>query len=103
MSFAAESNHLFLKPKASRVRTNLTVLTSRRNYHFEYQVLSAAGPDPHDPEIIYGLRFLYPTPPPAEDIAAHALDTPATQAPANRDYWYCGSPTIEPLAAFDDG
>jgi type IV secretion system protein VirB9 len=103
ISFASQANHLFLKPRAPRVRTNLTVLTTRRSYHFEYEVASAAGPDPHDPDLVYGLRFLYAPVAPSEDVAAHALEAPAGDAPANRDYWFCGSPTLQPLAAFDDG
>ncbi len=34
VSFAPEANHLFLKPRASHVATNLTVLTDRRTYLF---------------------------------------------------------------------
>jgi type IV secretion system protein VirB9 len=103
ISFASQANHLFLKPRASRVRTNLTVLTTRRSYHFEYEVASAAAPDPHDPDLVYGLRFLYALVGPPEDVAANALEAPIGGIPANRDYWYCGSPTLQPLAAFDDG
>ena len=103
ISFASQANHLFLKPRASRVRTNLTVLTTRRSYHFEYEVASTAGPHPHDPDLVYGLRFLYAPVGPAEDVAANALEAPIAGNPANRDYWYCGSPTLQPLAAFDDG
>jgi type IV secretion system protein VirB9 len=103
ISFASQANHLFLKPRASRVRTNLTVLTTRRSYYFEYEVASAAGPDPHDPDLIYSLRFLYAPAAPAEDIASHALEAPLSDVAANRDYWYCGSPTLQPVAAFDDG
>jgi type IV secretion system protein VirB9 len=103
ISFASQANHLFLKPRASRVRTNLTVLTTRRSYHFEYEVASAAAPDPHDPDLVYGLRFLYALVGSPEDVAANALEAPIGGIPANRDYWYCGSPTLQPLAAFDDG
>jgi type IV secretion system protein VirB9 len=103
ISFASQANHLFLKPRASRVRTNLTVLTTRRSYHFEYEVFSAAGPDPRDPDLVYGLRFLYAPVAPAEDVAAHALEAATGDAPSNRDYWFCGRPTLQPLAAFDDG
>jgi type IV secretion system protein VirB9 len=103
ISFASQANHLFLKPRAPRVRTNLTVLTTRRSYHFEYEVSSTARPDPHDPDLVYSLRFLYAPVAPAEDVAAHALEAPISDVPANRDYWYCGSATLQPIAAFDDG
>ena len=45
LSFASQGNHLFLKPKASKVSTNLTVLTNRREYHFDYGA-STEHPDP---------------------------------------------------------
>jgi type IV secretion system protein VirB9 len=103
LSFAAQANHLFIKPRASKVHTNITVLTTRRSYHFEYDVISPAGPDSAEAELIYSLRFLYPPVAPGEAGVARALDGAASDAPANRDYWYCGSSTLLPLAAFDDG
>src|SRR5579864_1876571 len=36
ISFVAQGNHLFLKPKAAKVGTNLTIVTSRRSYQFDY-------------------------------------------------------------------
>src|SRR5215469_5729464 len=33
VTFATQDNHLFLKPRAGTVETNLTVLTTRRAYH----------------------------------------------------------------------
>jgi type IV secretory pathway VirB9-like protein len=36
LAFVAQDNHLFIKPKAINVRTNLTVLTTRHAYHFDY-------------------------------------------------------------------
>src|SRR6185437_6557270 len=59
ISFQARGNHLFLKPRVSHVHTNLTVLTSRRQYEFEYSVL-AGPPDPALGEVIFALRFTYP-------------------------------------------
>jgi type IV secretion system protein VirB9 len=108
LSFAAQDNHLFIKPKAAQVRTNLTVLTTRRSYHFDYEVLSAAAPDRSARELIYALRFSYPAPPVAAMAAADGaiereLERAAGPQSLNRDYWYCGSETLQPLAAFDDG
>src|SRR3984885_6066343 len=40
LSFVGQDNHLFLKPKAAKVATNLTVLTSRRHYQFDYVAFS---------------------------------------------------------------
>ncbi|HXS28558.1 MAG TPA: TrbG/VirB9 family P-type conjugative transfer protein [Steroidobacteraceae bacterium] len=107
LSFVAESNHLFLKPRALAVTTNLTVLTTRREYQLDYSV-STAPVGEADPDLIYVLRFEYPRPAgvPA-DAARRAVDLALRTAPAehphNLDYWYCGSPSLRPLAAWDDG
>ena len=104
LTFAAQANHLFLKPRAAVVETNLTILTSRRVYHFDYTA-SAHRPDRDVDDIVYVLRFIYPPPaaPRESDAAlARALDSAGT-APLNRDYWYRGSPELKPSAAADDG
>src|SRR5688572_20113175 len=44
VAFIAQDNHLFLKPKAAIVGTNLTVLTNRRHYQFDY---TASDRRPH--------------------------------------------------------
>jgi type IV secretion system protein VirB9 len=106
LAFVAEANHLFIKPKAINVRTNLTVLTTRRNYHFEYTT-GAAAPDPDRLDVIYVLRFLYPKSAAAPAEAATMADAALASGPAVRvrhtDYWYCGRATLQPLAAWDDG
>ncbi|HEY6451663.1 MAG TPA: TrbG/VirB9 family P-type conjugative transfer protein [Steroidobacteraceae bacterium] len=108
LTYAAQDNHLFVKPKAQRVRTDLTVLTTRRSYHFDYEVLSAAGPRNDAGDLIYTLRFAYPAPAPVRNALAEAnpdeeLDGAAANAAVNRDYWYCGNDALRPLSAFDDG
>ena len=108
LSFVGQDNHLFLKPKAARVATNLTVLTSRRHYQFDYTAL-AQRPAADDPGVIYSLRFTYPPLPSqsAADAAAKRLDSQlesaGTRRPRNEDYWYCGRPALKPIAASDDG
>jgi hypothetical protein len=57
LSFVGQDNHLFLKPKAAKVATNLTVLTNRRHYQFDYTALSQR-PEA-DENVIYALRFTY--------------------------------------------
>lgn len=108
LSFVGQDNHLFLKPKAAKVATNLTVLTSRRHYHFDYSAASQR-PGTDDPGVIYALRFTY-SPPIAESTAqamARRLDSQlegaSTERPKNLDYWYCGQAALRPTAAFDDG
>jgi type IV secretion system protein VirB9 len=107
VSFVGQDNHLFLKPKAAKVATNLTVLTSRRHYQFDYSA-SPRAPAADDADVIYALRFTYPPlAPSAADAAAKRLDAQLDGASAGRrqniDYWYCGQPALKPVAASDDG
>jgi type IV secretion system protein VirB9 len=105
-----EANHLVLKPLAEKVATNITVITTRRTYQFDYSA-TAEKPDPSRDEVIYSLRFIYP-----EDEAKKAAETlerertnarlAATDAfdrPRNQNYWGCGATAIRPTAAYDDG
>jgi type IV secretion system protein VirB9 len=106
LAFIAQGNHLFIKPRAINVRTNLTVLTTRRSYHFDYSA-GAARPQLDRLDVVYVLRFVYPKPlaadaarlESAESLLAHAVATGAR----NTDYWYCGRVALQPLAAWDDG
>jgi type IV secretion system protein VirB9 len=115
ISFEAQENHLFLKPKAARVVTNLTVLTNRRHYYLDYAVqLQTVTKDGIEAVAapIYALRFLYPEEESrrismaaadrlsAENIAV-ALQTP--RVVSNRNYAYCGPKSIKPAAVTDDG
>lgn len=109
LSFVAQDNHLFLKPKAAKVDTNLTVLTTRRHYQFDYTATTQA-PDPTVREVIYALRFLYPPNPARLGVKAKAeanIEARLGQADEHRtvnvDYWYCGHPALRPVAASDDG
>jgi len=101
---AAEGPHVMLKPKAARVATNLTLVSSRRVYHFEYRTYEAQPPLD---TAIFALRFRYAVPP--SKVAPAATPVPAVARvmepprPPNTDYWYCGGPTLQPVAASDDG
>jgi type IV secretion system protein VirB9 len=101
LSFAAQANHLFLKPRVAGFDTNLTVLTDRRSYHFEY-IASERRPDPAFGDVVYALRFTYAAP-----DGADGLERRLTEAPQSRwhnlNYGYCGSPELKPEAAWDDG
>jgi len=100
LSFVPEGNHLFLKPKVAKVGTNLTIVTSLRTYQIDYSA-SAQHPDPTE-VVIYALRFTYP---PEAAAAAEAATEKAleTHRPRNIDYWFCGNPALQPIAASDDG
>lgn len=108
LSYFGQDNHLFLKPKAARVATNLTVLTTQRHYQFDYAVLPQR-PSPDDIDVIFVLRFSYPVTPDktAHDAAAGRIDAELRSAsarrPQNFDYWYCGEPALRPVTASDDG
>lgn len=108
LSYFSQDNHLFLKPKAERIATNLTVLTNRRHYQIDYTALPQQ-PKALDPDVIYVLRFTYPTmaSQAAQDAAAKHIDSELQNASARRsqniDYWYCGGPTLRPVLAADDG
>jgi type IV secretion system protein VirB9 len=107
VTFASDANHLFLKPSAAHVATNLTVLTTRRTYLFDYEA-DPRPPDPSGADVIYALRFEYP----ASIVSAAAgvrrqVETDLAGArgarPRNYDYWYCGDASLKPVAAWDDG
>ncbi|MGB6450373.1 MAG: TrbG/VirB9 family P-type conjugative transfer protein [Steroidobacteraceae bacterium] len=107
LSFVAQGNHLFLKPRVASVGTNLTILTTRRQYRF-YYTATAARPDQQDPDLLYALRFEYPADSPSRTEAARRalekrLDTASAARPKNLDYWYCGDPALRPVEASDDG
>lgn len=108
LSFVGEGNHLFLKPKAARIATNLTVLTNRREYQFDYTTVPSR-PTADDPMVIYALRFTYPPDAARQASAAESeelekrLRDAAGERPRNLDYWFCGDRSLKPEAASDDG
>jgi type IV secretion system protein VirB9 len=106
LRFASEGNHLFLKPRATGANTNITVLTTRRVYEFDYSA-TTQRPDPRDPDVIYALRFSYPPASLSPDDKHERVDRALTGgrpfAVRNLRYAYCGSPSLKPLAAWDDG
>ena len=54
---ASEGPHVMVKPKAARVATNLTLVSSRRVYHFEYRTAGCASRRLNT--AIFALRFRY--------------------------------------------
>lgn len=108
LSYFGQDNHLFLKPKAPKVATNLTVLTNRRRYQIDYTA-TPQRPGAEDQEVMFAVRFVYPpvASPSAAELSAKRIDAALGEAsakrPQNIDYWYCGSPDLKPTAASDDG
>lgn len=108
LAYYAQDNHLFIKPKAAKVATNLTVLTNRRHYQFAYTAL-AERPHAHDMDVVFALSFTYPllVGKLAEEAVARRIESQLKLAEGqrrqNRDYWYCGEPSLRPVLAADDG
>jgi type IV secretion system protein VirB9 len=104
VSFVSQDNHLFIKPKAQKVATNLTVITTRRPYQFSYTA-SALRPQDGDADVIFAVRFSYPSN--NSDIIAEGvssqLDRSSNARARNLDYGYCGNSSVKPVAAEDDG
>jgi type IV secretion system protein VirB9 len=104
LDVGAEGNHLLLKPKQPNGGTNLTILTNRRTYFIDYRALSRP---PHGDEAVYSIVFRYPDA--AQPVVAATQDPAADgllgapRPQLNGDYWYCGSPSLRPIAAVDDG
>jgi type IV secretion system protein VirB9 len=104
LTFTAQDNHLFLKPRSGGVDTNLTVLTNRRAYHFDY-FSSERRSDAVAGDVIYVLRFAYPQR--RSEHVAEALEQSLARAAETRghnlNYSYRGSSELKPVAAWDDG
>lgn len=105
-----ERNHFFIKPKQEHVATNLTVLTNRRAYHFEYTATKPPANRSAWRDMVYSVRFVYPQD--EARLAAAELERQRTEAkiattvaqrPRNIDYWFCGSNSLKPMSAYDDG
>src|SRR5271154_4511706 len=102
-----EANHLVLKPVAEKVATNITVITSRRVYQFDYSA-TAERPDADRLDVIYSLRFIYPQEEArkaAEELEQQRTNLKLASADEdlhrvrNRNYWGCGASAIRPVSA----
>lgn len=96
---------LFLRALEDNVRTNMTVVTSKRTYQFDLS--SIAPKESKRPDVVYVARFYYPT---EEDLrsaravaANDLLSTAEPEAEMHYDYTYTGPDTSAPLKIFDNG
>ena len=100
-------NRIFLKPVGEdNSETNMTVLSSKRVYHFELVAKEARGLN--DKDLIFVVKFSYP-----DDKDKNLVEfakTPPSDEPDMRDlsnynfnYQYTGEKTIAPSKVFDDG
>jgi type IV secretion system protein VirB9 len=105
LDVGAEGNHLLLKPKQPNAGTNLTILTNRRAYFVDYRAL---GRPPRADEAVYSIAYRYadegsPTVVVPKSSPSMEEMLSGARPEQNRDYWYCGSPSLRPIAAVDDG
>jgi type IV secretion system protein VirB9 len=92
-----EANLIFLKPMAHAVRTNMTVVTDRRQYLFELNPRAETAGEP----LAYVVRFTYPPPPLM--LAPAPTPKPGPPERRNTNYAYAGARDLAPSLVFDDG
>ncbi len=108
LTYSAHDNVLTLKPKVARTEMNLAVSTTKRRYYFEY---SATAQEPFfSDSAMYAVRFTYPARHPTaadgltpEERVRQELARASANRTQNIDYWFCGNPSVRPIAASDDG
>tara|TARA_R110002124_G_scaffold278874_1_gene451100 strand:+ start:7171 stop:7932 length:762 start_codon:yes stop_codon:yes gene_type:complete len=99
-----EGNLLFVKPVEDNATTNLTVVTSKRTYHFELNASAANGP--HAKNMAFHVQFKYP-----ENTSGFIERPIADQSQGNNippsawnfDYEFAGHTGQVPKRTFDDG
>jgi len=100
-------NRLFLKPVGEdNSETNMTVISSKRVYHFELMAKEAKGIS--DKDLIFVAKFVYPDEKDkniVEFAKSSASDEPDMRdlTAYNFNYKYTGDPAIAPLKVFDNG
>lgn len=100
-------NRLFLKPVGEdNSETNMTVITSKKIYHFELTAKEAKGIQ--DKDLVFVVKFAYP-----DDKDKNIVEFPNKEpsdapdmrnlAAYNFSYQYTGEPSIAPIKVFDNG
>lgn len=105
--FETLGNRLFLKPVGEdNSETNMTVISSKRVYHFELMAKEAKGIA--DKDLIFVAKFVYPDE--KDKNLVEFPKTPLSDEPDMRDlslynfnYQYAGEPAIAPVKVFDNG
>jgi len=100
-------NRLFLKPVGEvNSETNMTVISSKRVYHFELMAKEAKGIT--DKDLIFVAKFVYPDEK-DKNIVEFPKSSPSDEPDMrdlslyNFDYQYTGEPAIAPVKVFDNG
>ncbi len=105
--FETLGNRLFLKPVGEdNSETNMTVISSKRVYHFEFMAKEAKGIN--DKDLIFVAKFVYPDEK-DKNLVSFPRILPSDE-PDMRDlsiynfnYQYTGEPAIAPIKIFDNG
>ena len=109
------ANHIFIKPKAQKAVTNMTVLTDSNKgshvYNFELSAhWSQHGAHPRPNDMMFEVQFLYPQQ--LKDLQRekqqnqqlrqrlHSVQVPKVK---NQNYFYKGDAELLPVSVFDDG
>jgi type IV secretion system protein VirB9 len=105
--FETLGNRLFLKPVGeNNSETNMTVISSKRVYHFELMAKEAKGIN--DKDLVFVAKFVYPDEKDKNLVSfpkAPISDEPDLRdlSPYNFNYQYTGEPSIAPIKVFDNG
>lgn len=96
-------NRMFIKPVAQDALTNMTVITSKRTYHFELHAEEPSGIN--DPNLVFVLRFIYGR---GAGISVSSFidsvpDPMLEPEKYNFNYALTGASDISPIRIFDDG
>lgn len=97
-------NLLFVKPIENNATTNMTVVTSKRTYHFELNAKRA--PNAHAKDMAFHVQFKYPENHMGfmeRDISEISRSDRTVPAQWNFDYEFAGDTRQVPKRAFDDG
>lgn len=97
-------NLLFVKPIEDNATTNLTVITSKRTYHFELNARSTTSS--HAKDMAFHVQFKYPEGDSGfleRDVSVVSQSERAAPAEWNFDYEFAGDTRQVPKRAFDDG
>ncbi len=101
-------NRLFLKPVEQDAATNMTVITNQHIYNFELHAADAS--DARDKEMIFVLRFVYPSETGDGGLARTVIakgvpdiSDPEERKRLNLKYSIVGPDAISPIRVFDDG
>ena len=105
ITYSAHDHILTLRPRVASADMNLAVSTNRRRYYFDYTIFARP---PSREEAIYAVRFTYPPAPGKDSLSpAERVELELARGPMRRsrniDYWFCGDPSLKPVAASDDG